>query len=76
MGLAGLGGEVLDSWECKYYCNCSRERTERILMSLGRGELKKLAEEQDETEVCCHFCDKKYKFTSEELKKLLNEAEK
>ncbi|MCR4779796.1 MAG: Hsp33 family molecular chaperone HslO [Ruminiclostridium sp.] len=76
MGLAGLGGEVLDTWECKYYCNCSRERTERILMSLGRGELKKLAEEQDETEVCCHFCDKKYKFTSEELKKLLNEAEK
>ena len=74
MGLEGLNGEVLDSWECSYYCNCSRERTEQILLSLGREELEKLAGEQEETEVCCHFCDKKYKFTAEELKKLLKEA--
>ncbi len=75
MGLAGLNGEVLDEWECGYHCNCSRERTEQILLSLGHDELKRLAEEQDETEVCCHFCDKKYRFTSAELKKLLIEGE-
>jgi len=74
MGLAGLNGEVLDSWDCHYFCNCSRERTEQILMSLGRGELERLAAEQDETEVCCHFCDKKYRFTAEEIRGLLKEA--
>ena len=71
--LAGLGGEVLDSWEAQYFCDCSRERTEGVMMSLGREELKKLAEEQEITEVCCHFCSKRYKFTAEELLKMLKE---
>ena len=35
---------------------------------------QKLADEQDETEVCCHFCDKKYSFTAEELRELLKNA--
>lgn len=74
MGLSGLNGEVLDEWECRYFCNCSRERTEQILISLGREELEKLADEQDITEVCCHFCDKKYSFTSDELRALLKET--
>lgn len=71
--LAGLGGEVLDSWDAQYFCNCSRERTEGILMSLGKSELKKLAEEQEITEVCCHFCNKKYKFSTEDLLKMLKD---
>ena len=71
--LSGLGGDILDSWTARYYCDCSRERTERVLISLGKKELAKLAEEQDETEVCCHFCNKKYKFSSEEMLKLLKE---
>ena len=73
-GLEGLNGEILDSWEANYRCGCSRERTERILISLGAKELERLAEEQESTEVCCHFCDKKYSFTSEELKELLKSA--
>lgn len=71
--LSGLGGEVLDSWEARYYCDCSRERTRGILMSLGKEEIEKLAEEQKETEVCCHFCNKKYVFTADELLKMLKE---
>ncbi len=69
--LLGLGGEILDNWEARYYCDCSRERTERVLISLGKKELAKLAEEQEETEVCCHFCNKKYIFTADEMLKLL-----
>ena len=69
--LSGLGGEVLDKWEAEYKCDCSRERTEGILISLGKKELAKLAEEQEKTEVCCHFCNKKYVFTADELCKLL-----
>ncbi|MCD7740792.1 MAG: Hsp33 family molecular chaperone HslO [Ruminococcus sp.] len=68
--LKGLEPELLDDFEVSYVCNCSRERTERMLISLGREELEQLA--QDEiTEVCCNFCDKKYRFMSEEIKALL-----
>lgn len=69
-GLEGLDGEVLDSWDVSYKCKCSRERTEEMLISLGRDELNKLAAEDEETEVCCHFCDKKYYFTRDEILKL------
>ena len=69
--LAGLGGEVLDSWEAVYHCDCSRNRTEEILCSLGKKEIARLIEEQEITEVCCHFCNKKYKFTSDDLTRLL-----
>lgn len=71
--LSGLGGEILDSWEAVYHCDCSRERTEGILRSLGKKELAELVEEQNGAEVCCHFCNKKYKFTGDELLKLMKE---
>lgn len=73
MALEGLGGEILDSWDARYYCDCSRERTEQILISMGRKEIEKLAEEQETTEVCCHFCNKKYRFTAAEMLNLLKE---
>lgn len=75
-GLEGLGGDILDSWETSYKCGCSRERTEEILMSLGNDELDRLADEQDITEVCCHFCDKKYSFTRDEIKNLIKAGNK
>ncbi|MDE7281901.1 MAG: Hsp33 family molecular chaperone HslO [Ruminiclostridium sp.] len=74
MGLEGLQGEILDSWECGYKCRCSRERTERMLISLGKKELVQLAEESedsgDNTEICCQFCGKKYYFSKEDLTEL------
>ena len=71
--LSGLGGDVLDGWEAQYYCDCSRERTRGILMTLGKEEIERLAKEQEETEVCCHFCNKKYVFSADELLKMLKE---
>lgn len=71
--LSGLGGDILDSWDAAYFCGCSRERTERILISMGREEIERLAREQEDTEVCCHFCNKKYVFSSDEMLELLKE---
>lgn len=71
--LEGLGGEILDEWDAGYFCDCSRERTETILASLGKEELGKLAAEGEDVEVCCHFCNKKYVFSPEEISKLLKE---
>ncbi|MCL2696590.1 MAG: Hsp33 family molecular chaperone HslO [Oscillospiraceae bacterium] len=67
-GLEGLGGSILDEWEVFYKCDCSRERTEQMLVSLGKDELQSLAESGESIEVCCHFCDKKYHFKPGEIK--------
>ncbi len=67
--LEGLEPNLLDEAEVAYRCDCSRERTTKILLSIGKEELERLAEEQDEIEVCCHFCDKKYTFTADEILK-------
>lgn len=68
--LEGLEPDFLDSAEVSYKCNCSRERMERVLISLGKEELHRLIEEQEETEIVCHFCNSKYVFSSEELRLL------
>ncbi len=65
--LDGLEPEVLDSFEVNYRCDCSKERVERALISLGREELVKMAEEEEKIEVCCHFCDKKYVYSKDEV---------
>lgn len=66
--------EVLDTASPVYKCNCSRERVERALISTGIESLKELAEDEN-TEVCCQFCDKKYNFSSSDIKKLIKDAE-
>ena len=70
MLLDGLEPNILDSTEAVYKCDCSRERTERILAGLGSEELEKMAEEMDSIEVECHFCGKKYQFTPDEVRAL------
>jgi molecular chaperone Hsp33 len=71
--LKGLSPELLDDFEVNYVCDCSRERTERMLISLGKTELAELAKDET-TEVCCNFCDKKYVFTSSEIKALAEDG--
>ena len=66
--------EVLDTASPVYKCNCSSERVERALISTGIESLKELAEDEN-TEVCCQFCDKKYNFSSSDIKKLIKDAE-
>ncbi len=69
--LAGFEPEIMDEREVAYKCNCSRERVEKALISLGEVEIKAMIEEQGEAEVNCHFCTEKQQFTKEELEKLL-----
>ena len=63
--------EVLEEHDISYKCDCSKERTDKILKSIGKDEILKLASEQEITEVDCHFCNKKYKYTSADLKNLI-----
>ena len=68
IALSGIEYDVFDELEVEYKCNCSRERVEKALITLGRPEMEKLLAEQaaegkgEQLEVCCRFCDKKYYF--------------
>lgn len=66
--------EVLDESKPEYKCNCSRERVKRALITTGREALLEMAEDEF-TEVTCHFCNKVYRFTSNEIKNLVSSAE-
>lgn len=65
--------EVLDEYDTAYKCNCSLERVEKALISTGKEALEEMARDEV-TEVQCHFCPKVYKFTSDDIKKLLKYA--
>lgn len=65
--LDGLEPQELDSADVAFKCDCSRKRTERILISLGEKELTSIAEDGKPIDVCCHFCGKQYTFTPEEI---------
>ncbi|MDD6345670.1 MAG: Hsp33 family molecular chaperone HslO [Oscillospiraceae bacterium] len=69
--LDGLEPNILDESEVFYKCDCNRERTERVLISLGKKELSAMADEGKDVEICCHFCDKKYTFTPKEISDLI-----
>jgi molecular chaperone Hsp33 len=68
--LGEKGLEITDRLPCRYQCNCSRERMERNLISLGAKELEDMADEQHGAELQCHFCNSKYYFTEAELREL------
>lgn len=68
--LYGMGLEIMEEHPVEYQCKCSRRKIEAALISLGKEELKKLAEEEETTTVTCQFCDAAYVFTREELENL------
>ena len=63
--------EKLDENTVEYKCNCSKERVEKALISSGREALEEMIDSGEDTSVECHFCDKKYVFTPNDIKKLL-----
>ncbi|MCD8395723.1 MAG: Hsp33 family molecular chaperone HslO [Lachnospiraceae bacterium] len=63
--------EILDKIPAQYHCDCSRERIERVLISLGKKELEEMIADGEPIEVNCQFCDKKYRVSVEELRDLL-----
>ena len=62
---------MLEKRPVEYRCDCSRERMERALISLGREELREMIDEQGGAELTCRFCDNVQIFSKEELEALL-----
>lgn len=72
----GLEYDVFDKIECGYKCPCSRERTDRALVSLGEKELLDMIASPEETVMTCSFCDSVYKYSKSDLKHILGKAKK
>ncbi len=72
--LDGLSPEFNDRIPVSFYCSCSRERVEKVLIGTGRVNLEEMIREGKPAELVCHFCGKKYSFETEELKQLLDRA--
>lgn len=68
--LRGFRVDILETQEVAYVCPCNRDRVARAVLAMGREEIKKLAREQENTEITCQFCDRKYHFGREELLKM------
>lgn len=65
--------KLLQSTKPKYNCDCSRDRVERALISIGKDELSKISADNKTEEIRCQFCGKKYSFTPEDVNKILKE---
>lgn len=72
--LEGLELQITDTLSTAFQCDCSRERIEKALISIGEKELKEMIHEGKPIEVKCHFCNTGYEFGVDELKLLLRKA--
>ena len=69
--LGDMDLEITDTMPVQFHCNCSKERVEKVLLSLGKKELQNLIDEGQDVELNCHFCNTNYVFTVEELRKIM-----
>lgn len=69
--LLEFGLEITDKIPVSFRCDCGRERVEKVLLSLGRKDLRELIDEGKEVELHCHFCNKRYAFSVEEIENLV-----
>lgn len=69
--LNGLNVKVVEEKEVGFRCDCTKERVEKALISIGLEELKHILEEDKGAELNCHFCNKKYDFDEKHLESLI-----
>ena len=72
----GLDMRLLSREPLAYACDCSREKMEKALIALGRGELEQLINEDQGAELTCHFCRAAHRFSKEDLQNLFERATK
>ncbi len=70
--MKGIELSKLDESKIEYRCNCSKDRVESALISTGRESLEEMINSGENTNVECHFCNKTYTFTPDDIKKLLD----
>ena len=64
--MEGLDVEITDTLPTKFDCNCSKERIEKAIISVGKKEIQEMINDGKDIEVKCHFCNTAYTFSVEE----------
>lgn len=72
--LEGLDVEYTDTMPTQFHCNCSKERVEKALISIGKKDIREMIDDGKPIEMHCHFCNTSYTFTVEELKEILKKS--
>ncbi len=72
--LEGMDIEYTDTMPTEFKCNCSKERVEKALISIGRKDIKEMIDDGKDIEMHCHFCNTSYQFTVDELKEILKRS--
>lgn len=70
----GYDVKITDNMPCSYVCDCSKERVEQAVISLGKKEIASMIEDNQPIEVVCDFCHTKYVFSTDELLNILQEG--
>ena len=60
----------------QFYCNCSKKRIEKAIISIGKKNIQEMIDEGKDIEVKCHFCNTAYNYTVEDLKNILKRSKK
>ena len=68
--LEGMDMELLSTMPVEFSCNCSRERVAKALYSIGKKEMDEMIADGEPIEVKCHFCNRAYQFSVEDLKQI------
>lgn len=71
--LEGFEVEVLDEFPVHYACGCSKEKLERYFCTLSDEDVRSLADESGVATATCHFCNKRYVFTQDDLERIIRE---
>ena len=74
--LKGMDIEITDTLPTQFYCDCSKTKIEKAIISIGKKEIKEMIDEGKDIEVKCHFCNTAYSFSVDELSALLKQAKK
>ena len=72
--LGNLGLEITDTVPTQFYCNCSKERVEQAVVSIGRKEIQEMIDDGEDIEVKCYFCNTSYRYTVDELKNIIKRS--
>lgn len=72
--LAGMDVEYTDTMPTGFYCNCSKERVEKALISIGKKDIQEMIDDGKDIEMHCHFCNTSYQFGVDELKEILKKS--
>lgn len=69
--LEDLKPEILQKHEVTFECDCNKERFEKALITIGKKNMQEIIEEDKQAEIGCHFCNFKYQFNEDDLKKII-----